>query len=157
MRKIIIVCTMFVLGLFLMSGCYESTRGSGTSTAPPTQAVPAPGFEDVEEMVVSSEGQTTEEEVSTREVVEIDMIAKQWEFVPGTIEVNVGDKVELHVTSTDVAHGFMLPDFGINERLPVGEDVHITFIADKKGTFLFACSVPCGRGHSGMKGQLIVK
>lgn len=94
---------------------------------------------------------------STGEVKEFDIIAENWKFTPATIEVNLGDKVELHVESVDITHGFMLPDFGINEVLEPHNDVHIEFIADKKGTFAFSCSVPCGRGHGGMNGQLIVK
>lgn len=90
-------------------------------------------------------------------VKEFDIIAKNWEFIPDTIEVNLGDKVELHIKSVDVVHGFALPDFGINEKLEPHQDVHVEFVADKKGIFTFACSVPCGSGHRGMKGQLIVK
>jgi len=94
---------------------------------------------------------------STGEIKEFEIIAKNWEFVPNTIEVNLGDKVELHIESVDVAHGFRLPDFGINEKLEPHNDIHVDFIADKKGTFPFSCSVPCGSGHGGMQGQLIVR
>jgi len=93
----------------------------------------------------------------TGEIKEFEIIAKQWEFIPSTIRVNLGDRVELHVESTDVAHGFMLPEFGISEYLNPGVDVHIDFIADKTGTFSFSCSVPCGSGHGRMTGQLIVE
>lgn len=92
----------------------------------------------------------------TGEIKEFDIIAKNWEFSPSTIEVNLGDKVELHVESIEGTHGFAISDFGINERLVPGNDVHIDFIADKRGTFGFFCSVPCGSGHGGMRGQLIV-
>lgn len=101
-------------------------------------------------------GQKTEVQ-PTGEIKEFDMIAKQWEFVPNTIEVNLGDKVGLHIENVDVAHGFALPDFGINEILEPNKEVYVEFIADKIGTFTFDCSVPCGKGHSGMKGQLVVK
>ncbi len=95
--------------------------------------------------------------VSTGEVKEFDMIAKQWEFEPSVIEVNLGDRVDIHVKSVDVAHGFNLPEFGVSERLEPGEVVHVEFVADKRGTFQFICHVPCGQGHSSMNGQLIVK
>ena len=100
---------------------------------------------------------TTESNVQpTGEIKEFDIIAKNWEFSPNTIEVNLGDKVELHVKSIEGTHGFALSEFGINEKLEQGKDVHINFIANKKGTFCFYCSVPCGSGHGGMRGQLIV-
>lgn len=116
------------------------------TTAPVSSPVPAPGFEDVEEKVVVTEGQ----------VKEFIVMAKQWEFIPATIEVNLGDTVKLQVTSTDVTHGFVLSEFGVNERLSPGKVVNIEFVADKAGTFGFYCSVPCGSGHGGMQGQLIV-
>lgn len=89
-------------------------------------------------------------------VKEFTMTAKQWSFDPGTITVNKGDRVKLTVTSVDVAHGFALPDFKINERLDPGKTVVIEFVADKTGTFTFYCSVSCGSGHRDMAGKLIV-
>ncbi|MBC8500201.1 MAG: cupredoxin domain-containing protein [Nanoarchaeota archaeon] len=91
------------------------------------------------------------------EVKEFEIIARNWEFAPNTIRVNLGDRVELHVESVEGTHGFLLPEFGVNEILEPGNDVHVNFVADKKGTFTFACSVPCGRGHGDMRGQLIVE
>lgn len=89
--------------------------------------------------------------------VEINMTAKQWEFVPGTVTVNKGDTVILHITSTDVAHGIGMPQFGVSEDLPPGETVTVTFVADKEGTYTFFCNVYCGSGHREMKGTLVVK
>jgi cytochrome c oxidase subunit 2 len=94
---------------------------------------------------------------STGEIREFDMTARQWEFEPDTITVNKGDTVKLHIKSVDVTHGFSLPDFGINVNLVPGEDTHVEFVADKTGTFSFACSVYCGTGHGGMVGTLIVE
>ncbi len=122
-----IIIGMLIIGLVFIVGC-------GQTLTP----------------IVESEVQPT------GEVKEFDIIAKNWEFTPSTIEVNLGDKVELHVESIEGTHGFALSEFGINERLSPGEDVHINFIANKKGTFGFYCSVPCGSGHGGMRGQLIV-
>lgn len=82
--------------------------------------------------------------------------AKQFEFSPSTIRVSFGDKVILNVKSTDVEHGFYLPDYNINEDLLPGQQATIKFTADKKGTFKFKCNVPCGAGHQEMTGTLIV-
>lgn len=90
-------------------------------------------------------------------IKEFTMTARQWKFDPETITVNEGDTVKLQITSVDVTHGFALSEFGINEFLEPGKTVNIEFIADKKGTFTFFCSVFCGSGHSEMKGTLIVK
>jgi len=90
------------------------------------------------------------------EIKEFNMIAKQFEFDPGVITVNEGDTVVLHIESVDVEHGIGLPQFGVSETLPVGENVTVQFVADKKGTYTFFCNVYCGSGHKGMTGTLIV-
>ena len=120
---------VLVLGAVLVSGCI----GQGGTQPTPDRIEP------------------------TGEIKEFEVTANQWEFTPSTITVNKGDTVKLKITSVDVTHGFTLPDFGINEVLGPGKDVHVEFVADKTGTFSFWCSVPCGSGHSGMRGQLIVK
>jgi len=102
---------------------------------------------------------TTDPEPSTDSdviPVVIEMTAKQWEFIPSIIEADEGDTVELHITSIDVSHGFSIPEYDINLRFGVGEEAQVTFIADKAGEFSFRCSVPCGSGHSSMKGTFIV-
>lgn len=90
-------------------------------------------------------------------VKEFTMSAKKWEFNPPRIEVNKGDSVVLKITSTDVAHGFNLPDFNIREDLNPGQEVTIRFVADKTGTFNFYCDIFCGAGHREMTGELIVR
>jgi len=90
-------------------------------------------------------------------VKEFTMTATKWDFTPSTITVNEGDTVKITITSTDVAHGFQLRDFNINERLDPNQPVTIEFVADKAGTFSFKCNVPCGSGHSTMDGTLIVE
>lgn len=92
----------------------------------------------------------------TGETKEFQMTAKQWEFIPSRIEVNKGDKVILNIKSIDVAHGFTLSDFGVDEYLEPGKEISVEFIADKTGEFTFFCNVYCGTGHGGMRGVLIV-
>ena len=105
----------------------------------------------------SEQSQVMEELTQETNVKEFNIVASQWKFSPSTIEVNEGDKVILNVESIDVAHGIAIPGFGINEYLSPGQTVRMEFVADRKGTFVFSCSVSCGVGHSGMVGKLIVK
>jgi len=93
----------------------------------------------------------------TGETKEFNIIARQFSFSPSTIEVNRGDTVKLTVTSMDVTHGIAITQYGIDKRLPPNSPVDIEFIANKPGKFPFVCSVPCGRGHAGMSGTLVVK
>ena len=83
--------------------------------------------------------------------------ASQWSFSPNTITVKQGDTVRLRATSLDVAHGILIDEYDINKVVNPNETVTIEFIADKKGTFTFRCSVQCGGGHPTMRGQLIVE
>lgn len=96
------------------------------------------------------------EEPTGGEIKEFTLTAKQWDFNPSTITVNKGDMVKLSITSIDVAHGFAISAFGVNSRLNPGQTTNVEFVADKSGTFPFFCSVQCGRGHTGMRGTLIV-
>ncbi len=85
------------------------------------------------------------------------MTASQWKFEPNVITVKQGDIIMLQIKSIDVTHGFNLPAFGVNKQLEPGKTVTVQFVADKKGTFVFSCSVVCGSGHSGMAGRLVVE
>ncbi len=105
----------------------------------------------------SNKGTDKSADVWNGDVVEVEIKASNWKFEPELVEVNFGDKVELHLESTEGTHGFVLSQFKVSETLIPGKDVHFEFIADKKGTFSFYCSVPCGSGHSGMNGIFVVK
>jgi len=110
-------------------------------------------------LLVTACGKSQPKEViePTGNVVEIDVIAKQWSFEPNLITVKAGDTVKLNIRSVDVNHGFSLLDFGVSNVLVPGQTVVAEFVADKRGTFSFFCSVSCGRGHRSMRGQLIVE
>lgn len=109
--------------------------------------------------------QTPQEEVKTEQmtvepkktVKSFTVTASKWEFDPHTIGVRLGDTVRLTINSMDVAHGFSIPDFNINETINPGKTATVEFVVDKKGSFTFACSVYCGSGHGNMKGTLIVQ
>src|SRR3989338_11395487 len=132
-----------IISLFLVAACaqqepksQDSVVGQGTPVgdAGSSMAVPAPGNGDVEEMIVNEgEGISLPPEEGSLvhdvepEVVEIDMTAKQWEFDPETITVKEGQKVKLNIKSIDVAHGFALPDFGVNANLAPGKTVDVKF------------------------------
>lgn len=82
--------------------------------------------------------------------------AKRYAFTPDAITVDKGDRVTLSLKAIDVVHGFSLPDFGIEVRLPVGETVEVTFVADRAGTFLFTSQIFSGKGVRAEKGTVVV-
>ncbi len=133
MNKILIIIAIALIGIFTIVYVYSNNKN------------------------VSGEIiQELEPKTGSDGIKEFTMTAKQWEFEPNTIEVNQGDLVKLSVTSIDVAHGIAILDYKINEYLSPGNEVKIEFVADKKGTFPFACSVSCGVGHRDMRGVLVV-
>lgn len=83
--------------------------------------------------------------------------AFQFGYEPSRIEVDRGDTVRIIATSRDVPHGFALPQYGVNLRLTAGAEQTAEFVADTPGEFSFYCSVPCGSGHSTMRGTFVVR
>ncbi len=95
---------------------------------------------------------------------EFTMRSYSWGWDPDTITVDGGDHVKLVITvdpdqkdQVPVPHAFGIQEFGVDVLLPVGIPTVVEFEADKRGTFKFICSIPCGEGHFDMIGQLIVK
>jgi len=113
--------------------------------------------EPMDDTMDETAGETAVETMEEPKVVELYMIARNWAFVPDEITVKKGDMVKLNINVESGDHGFALPEFGINEELLEGSIVVIEFTADVEGEFGFFCSKPCGSGHSGMTGKLIVE
>lgn len=113
----------------------------------------------MQEANITNYAEVTKESSQTRVSARKEFIitAKQWSFSPAEIKVKKGDMVVLKLKSADVAHGFSLPDFGINAPIKPGELKTVEFTADKIGTFKFVCNVPCGVGHMGMTGTIVVE
>jgi len=89
--------------------------------------------------------------------VEVSIVADNFEFTPGEIRVQQGDRVVIHATSKDTMHGLAVEGYDQSVTFDKGETETLEFTADKKGTFRFFCNVPCGSGHRKMQGQLIVE
>ena len=136
--------------------------------APPSEVtVPEPAEEPVIEEVTTEQEQESEpaDEVTTAPetttaVKEFTVRSFQFGYEPERIEVNKGDKVVIKAYTSDVPHGFKIPQFGVDLFIssdnPNNPDV-VEFVADFPGTFTFSCSVFCGAGHGRMKGTLVVK
>ena len=72
---------------------------------------------------------------------EIGVIAKRFDFLPRKIEVKRGELVKIYITSIDVAHGFAIDTFGIDEKVEKGKLTIIEFTPDKTGEFEIKCSI----------------
>ncbi len=82
--------------------------------------------------------------------------AEQYQFTPGRLYVNQGDRVIITLTASDVVHGFYLDGYGLKTRVEPGVSQRIEFVADRPGKFRYRCSVACGPIHPFMIGELVV-
>jgi cytochrome c oxidase subunit 2 len=87
---------------------------------------------------------------------QIHLDARQFEFTPGRVHVNQGDRVVITLTASDVVHGFYLDGYGLKTRVEPGVSQKIEFVADRAGKFRYRCSVNCGSLHPFMIGELVV-
>ena len=166
--------SLLLVLVIAIAGCSQASQ----EPTAPSSAMPVPGSEGVQEQVVAPEepavsgndapaqesdgingnAVAAESDRAAGEVMEFTMTAQKFSFDPATITVNEGDTVRLIVTSMDVSNGFAIPEFGFNSgTIEPGETKTVEFVASKKGTYTFFCSVFCGTGHKSMKGTLIVK
>ena len=66
------------------------------------------------------------------------------------------DQPLLVIRSTDVVHGFAIPELHIDVQIPAGgEPITAEFAAPPPGRYDIACSEFCGTGHGEMKAALV--
>lgn len=84
------------------------------------------------------------------------LFARSFQYSPAILHVNPGDTVTIDLISTDVVHGLSLDGYDVDLTADPGQTASVTFVADKKGSYRFRCSVACGNLHPFMMGKLIV-
>jgi len=73
------------------------------------------------------------------------------------IRVKEGDTVTINFRSVDGFHDWVVDEFdAATDKVSTGNETSVTFVADKKGTFEYYCSVGSHRAN-GMVGNLIVE
>lgn len=90
-------------------------------------------------------------------VKKITLQAKKFDWIPASIQVKVGQPVELTLVSLDVPHGISSRDLNIPPTtFKKDQPAKVTFTPTEAGTFSFKCSKYCGSKHKKMLGQIIV-
>ena len=84
------------------------------------------------------------------------MIAQTWAFTPREITIPVGAKVEIHVTSPDLQHGFKITDTNVNMQIVPGQVSTMSYTFEEVGEFPYICHEYCGSGHAAMFGVVNV-
>ena len=87
----------------------------------------------------------------------IEVLMKKYSITPSEIHVKQGKLIEFEVKTTDVQHGFDIPELGIKESVQPGRPAVFSVRPDRKGEFKIECGVLCGPHHEEMRGKLIVE
>lgn len=148
-----------ILAIVLIAGC-TTPAPADTGTPPADDHGHDHAGDHAHDDGTGDSGDTAGDDPSdtgTANIVELSVEAVQWEFIPADITVQKGQTVHLTLESTDVPHSFALSEYGINEVLLPDQPVTIEFVADQEGVFTSFCAVPCGAGHSAMKGTFTVE
>ncbi len=88
---------------------------------------------------------------------EVYYVAQIFQFTPREITVPVGSHVTFYVTSSDVEHGFSIPQTGVNANVTPGWVNSVAHTFNIAGTYLLVCNEYCGAGHQAMAAKVIVQ
>jgi nitrite reductase (NO-forming) len=84
------------------------------------------------------------------------VVGSNFKFAPNTMTVNEGDTVKIKFKSGNGFHDFVLDEFNVKTNvIGTGKEEDVSFVANKKGTFQYYCSVGNHRAM-GMIGTLTV-
>lgn len=83
-----------------------------------------------------SEAQSRGHAAGATPVHQINVVARKFQFEPGTIIVTAGESVRLTIHSDDVVHGLAIPQRNVDVRIPGnGRSVTVDFIAPAAGRY----------------------
>jgi cytochrome c oxidase subunit 2 len=84
--------------------------------------------------------------------------AENGNFMPSVIRVKKGQLVRLHLTSYDVAHGFLIGELGVDGGvIEAGKWKTVEFVPEEAGEFSFTCNIRCSPQHAKVRGKIIVE
>lgn len=86
---------------------------------------------------------------------EVYMLGRMWSWYP-IIKLKKNTEYTLHLSSTDINHGFSLYPVNINFQVIPGYDYGLKIVPNESGEFIVMCNEFCGIGHHLMVGKVIV-
>ncbi|HIH12080.1 TPA: hypothetical protein HA241_07870 [Candidatus Woesearchaeota archaeon] len=159
MKKIILAT--FLVFIVLLTAC--------SKTVPEVEQPPAIQVEEQQADINVAPAETDTEEPrpeveaeTTTNIKTFVLTGENFKFIMegednSVLRVKQGDRVRIEFTSTSGFHDWVVDEFGARtEKVKTGLSSSIEFVADKKGTFEYYCSVGAHRAE-GMKGNLIVE
>lgn len=146
--RLFLVGSMFLL----LSACTTPTPQPEATSTPTTQ------METVVQVAETTPVATAEATVAPTGVVKkFTVVGEEYTYDVKEIKVKAGDTVQLTFKNKEGKHDWIVDEFSAStEKIGEGEEETIEFVANKKGTFEYYCSVGEHRKF-GMKGNLIVE
>jgi cytochrome c oxidase subunit II len=86
---------------------------------------------------------------------DIYLLGRMWTWYP-VLKLRKGVEYTLHLSSTDINHGFSLYPVNINFQVVPGYDYGLRIVPTEAGDFGIICNEFCGIGHHMMLGKVIV-
>ncbi len=90
-------------------------------------------------------------------VYEAYYVGQIFSWRPATLRIPRGARVTFYVTSTDVVHGFSIPETGVNTMVSPGWVSSVAHTFAKPGTYLLLCNEYCGSAHQAMAASIVVE
>ncbi len=87
----------------------------------------------------------------------VEIVAHRFEFTPGEITLEVGQRARLRLSSQDVTHGFYMKALGIDATIEPGRVTEVEVTPAAPGRYTVICDHYCGSGHGGMKMTIVVR
>lgn len=154
---IVVLLLVLAAGAFAMRGndAEDNTRDNmpgGASTGTPvatSTGTPSPA--------TSTPNPTSTSGTPAPSTVTVNVVGSAFAFNPTSIRVKQGQRVRIVFRNAGGMHDWVIDEF--NARTPViqaGQTATVEFVASRKGTFEYYCSVMNHRAQ-GMKGSLIVE
>lgn len=146
-----------VLGLVLLSACTANTPAVPTDDTDTSSSISVPSSDDQTDTDTRSSALVMDSSSSeAAQVRVIEVAVTNWSFSPNTIAIKKGEKVTIRLKGDDGTHSFGVTELGINVAVGPGETKDVVIPTDTAGTFNFRCMIPCGPGHDGMKGTIVI-
>ncbi len=84
------------------------------------------------------------------------LLARMWAWYP-ILKLKKDQTYRLHISSSDLQHGFSLLPMNMNFQILPGYDHVLTITPTQSGTFSVICNEFCGIGHHQMTGKILVE
>jgi len=78
------------------------------------------------------------------------------DLVSSELVLPIDREVDLQLRSTDVIHGFFVPEMRLKQNAVPGVTSHVHFTPIREGTYPILCSQVCGSGHARMQAHMRV-